>query len=161
QSLHKVDAQAPEHLAFSRDGRFLAVARPDRTITVLEMATLEPLRELRGHESVVTGLAFDPSCRLLASGSTDTTVLPWDLSPGTGRAAPLAKGDRDKAWEALAKQNGPGAQKALDALADDRDATLTLLEANLKPVSKVLEEQLKRWIEDLDHPDFARREKAT
>ena len=64
-------------------------------------------------------------------------------------------------WEALSRQNGPDCAEGADVLADDRDATLTLLEANLKPVSKVLETQLKGWIEDLDHPDFDRREKAT
>ncbi len=37
---------------------------------------------LRGHQGAVTGIAFSPNERLLASGGTDTTVRIWDTFTG-------------------------------------------------------------------------------
>jgi WD40 repeat protein len=66
------------HFAWSPDGRLLAVGTSK--IQVWEMASLKVRHEFTGHQSEIRSLAFSPDSRLLASGSTDTTVLIWDMT---------------------------------------------------------------------------------
>ncbi len=64
--------------AFAADGRSIATASPDGTITVWEVATWGVRAEFRGHRDRVTALAFTRD-GLLLSGGLDTTVLAWDV----------------------------------------------------------------------------------
>ena len=42
------------------------------------------VKSYRGHASGILGLAFSPDNKTLASASTDTTVLMWDVA-GIGK----------------------------------------------------------------------------
>jgi WD40 repeat protein len=57
------------------------------------------LRVLKGHAGAITALAFDPSGKILASGSADHTLRLWD--PASGRELRTLSGHRD-AVEAVA-----------------------------------------------------------
>ncbi len=67
-------------LAFSPDGRELAVGSRDQTrLWSLGGKTPVPFVRLGGHHGPVSVLAYDPEGRHLASGSVDGTVKVWDL----------------------------------------------------------------------------------
>jgi len=64
-------------LAFSPDGRYLAVGTASPTIQIWDVTTGELFVELEGHTSRVTEVLFSPDGSLLASGSWDKTVIVW------------------------------------------------------------------------------------
>ena len=77
-----VQGEARVEMCWSRDGRMLAVTglKGDHSIQVYETQTGKLRLNLVGHVGPVNSLSFSPDSRLLASGSSDTTVLVWDLS---------------------------------------------------------------------------------
>jgi len=72
-------------LAYAPDGKTLAVALEDHSVSVREVDTGEELLRLRGHGDKVTCLVFAPDGRTLATGSADNTVKVWDAANGQVR----------------------------------------------------------------------------
>jgi WD40 repeat protein len=69
---------------FSPDGKMFAVGRPigaglEHGVAVFDWPGGKLLHTFAGHTGPITGLAFAPDGKALASGSTDGTVLVWDL----------------------------------------------------------------------------------
>ena len=69
-------------LAYSPDGKRLAVGSADYRITLLDLINRKVLRSFVGHDGEVTALAFSPDGTRLASASHDRTVKVWDSSSG-------------------------------------------------------------------------------
>lgn len=69
-------------LAFSPDGRWVAVASWHRTILIWEVTTGRMVHTLEGHADAVVGVAFSPDGKRLASASFDHTVRIWDTRSG-------------------------------------------------------------------------------
>src|SRR5262249_20565565 len=57
--------------AYSPDGKVLAAASADRTVSLFDAATGKRIRQLHGHQSEVTSVACSPDGHTLASGSAD------------------------------------------------------------------------------------------
>jgi len=76
--------QIGPQFAFSPDGRLVAAAmNPPR---VWDVAARRPLFDLGGHDGTVTGVAFRPDGRQVATCSADATIRLWDVSTGARQA---------------------------------------------------------------------------
>jgi WD40 repeat protein/predicted Ser/Thr protein kinase len=66
-------------VAFSSDGRWIALGADDRTVRVCHAASGKTAQVLRGHEADVVAVAFSPSGDRLASASARKEVRLWAL----------------------------------------------------------------------------------
>ena len=66
-------------VAFSGDGKTLAVGGADKTVRVLEAATGQETAALKGHTAAVQSLAVRADGATIASGSADKSVKVWEL----------------------------------------------------------------------------------
>ena len=105
-------------------------------------------------EGTVTSLAFSRDGKTLASGSTDTTILLWDLAANLGKADPLKPGDLDELWRSLEGADAKKAEQAMRKLAARPTEALPFLKGQLKPVAgfKADPEQIAKMIGNLDSP---------
>lgn len=71
-------------VAHSPDGSRVATGGNDQAVVLWDAATLEPLRELRGHGSEVWSVVWMPDGRQLVSGGKDQTLRIWDADHPTG-----------------------------------------------------------------------------
>ncbi|MGO9469732.1 MAG: protein kinase domain-containing protein [Isosphaeraceae bacterium] len=68
-----------EGVAFSPDGKTLAMAGREGNVHLWDVASGKLLETLKGHSSAVNAVVFSPDGRTLASGSTDHTVRLWNV----------------------------------------------------------------------------------
>jgi WD40 repeat protein len=167
------ERHATSNLAFSSDGRLLAVAvskapgEPPELL-VWEVASGSPRHELsRSHHGEIHALAFSPDNRKLVSGGADTTVLVWDLAgrsaAGTGVQGKLTSKETLALWTALADEDAAKGHRAMVRLAADPTVSVILLKQQLKPVPTVVpnEHEIEKWIGNLNDESFAKREQAS
>ncbi len=155
-------------LAFSREGRYLALGSPfvrggdpkegrDMTLCVLEMTNgQEVLRWRLPPHTACNYLTFAPDGRTLIAGMTDTTVLLWDLFPAgkeTAKNVPAL-------WANLADNDAAKAYRSMCRLIAAPEDALALLRSHLKPSEGADEKRIERLVADLDSDTFAVREKA-
>src|SRR5262249_40069436 len=108
----------------------------------------------------VLSLGYSPGGGLLASGSTDTTVLLWDQSGRFLAGGPLQR--VDDVWADLASARGEKGFRAVGALAASPEAAVKLLKGRLRPAAGKARgpEEIRKLIDDLDAARYQVREKA-
>jgi WD40 repeat protein len=116
------------NVAFSPDGKWLAIGDKDYTVKVCDIETGAVRHVLRGHNGDVYTVVFSPDGRFVASAGEDSTVKVWDGSTGqpvrtfrghtglvtslafTGDGKFLVSGSRDrtvKLWDVTRLRGGP------------------------------------------------------
>lgn len=109
-------------LAWSPDGKILAVGYQARGIALWDVAGATVTKRLFGHTNWVLSLAWRPDGKQLASTAGDATVRFWDVNRGISVSAPLlgAKFVRAVAYSpngrALASAAGDGIVTVWDAI---------------------------------------------
>jgi WD40 repeat protein len=77
-------------VAFSPNGKTLATADADGTVSLVDVRSDKPLgRSLSGHSSIVDSVAFSPDGRILASGGVDGTIRLWNTGSDASLGAPI------------------------------------------------------------------------
>ncbi len=154
-------------LAFSPDDRTLACAYGrEGAIRLWESATGQERRKFEGHRQTIRCLAFSSDGTLLATGADDNTALVWDvtgrLDNGPVGQSDLSDGVLHSLWGDLAAKDAAVAYRAMCRLLAGRQIVPFLRRQvePLAPLDAPQREQMKRWIADLDHAEFDRREKA-
>lgn len=79
-------------IAISRDGRYLATASFDKSVTIWDIAARREIARVVMPEPM-RSVAFSPSGQLLAAGSAANTFTLWDLESGAGRTYTIPKVD--------------------------------------------------------------------
>jgi WD40 repeat protein len=149
-------------LAFSPDGRSLASAGDDGAVILWEVVTGAKRLTLRGHGSAVNSVAFSPDGKSLASGGRDSSVLVWDafgIGPGR-RPARLGADELAGLWRDLAGQDTAKAYRAVARLAAVPRESVLFLGERLSPTAGPDPKKVAALIADLDHDDFATRQRA-
>jgi RNA polymerase sigma factor (sigma-70 family) len=159
-------------VAFSPDGKALASGAPAdrpvpgdfaRVVRVWEVATGKERLAFSGHRGPTASLAFAPDGRSLASGSTDTSVLIWDLtspgSKGRGRGA-LSEQELAGLWADLSAHDAAKAYQAMCVLSLFPRQSVSFLKGRLAPVQEADAQRTARLVADLDSERFAVRAKA-
>jgi RNA polymerase sigma factor (sigma-70 family) len=72
-------------LAFSPDGKSVAVGMNDQSVGVWDTATGKPLARLKGQSSYVRGIAFSADGKTLIAGGEDSIIRFWDIASGAER----------------------------------------------------------------------------
>jgi WD40 repeat protein len=97
-------------LAYSPDGRYVAVAMHQGNVILWEVASGRQVQVFRGHSSTVKNVAFSPDGRLLASGAGDLVrsepgeVKVWEAE--TGQEVFHLRGHTDAIYGVAFSQDG-------------------------------------------------------
>jgi WD40 repeat protein len=89
-------AGEPFWVTFSPDGTQLLVVKTNFTVQLWDVVGRVPIRSLVGHTNHVTGAAFHPNGREIATGSYDRTIRFWDAA--TGRQIKVIDHGEDSPW---------------------------------------------------------------
>jgi Flp pilus assembly protein TadD/Leucine-rich repeat (LRR) protein len=88
-----LEADAVRAVAFSSDGKLLALGKQDGTIDLQDRITGKTVMGFRGHSGGVSAVAFGPDDRFLLSGSDDGTAQLWDVKTGEAVGEPFPHGE--------------------------------------------------------------------
>jgi WD40 repeat protein len=172
-------AGIPSSVAFSPDGRFLAVAyqglappktkdgrpappRERRWIYLVDLAKGKVVHEFGTHRNAVTCLAFSPDGKRLASGSYDTTTLLWDMERVPSlKLTPVRVEELPARWTDLTGDDAAKAHRTIWSLAHSPAVSVPFLAEKIGPVLPAEPATLARLLADLRSVRIADRLKAT
>jgi hypothetical protein len=147
-------------VAFSPDGRLLAVNNTFGEILLWNLARGKEQHRCKGFHAKVTSLAFSPDGRRLVSGLSDSTLLVWEMPTGKDPPIKLASEELARAWNDLAAVDAPRAFQARWTLAAAPEQAMPLLRKHLHRAQAADAQHLRRLLADLESDQFRVREQA-
>jgi WD40 repeat protein len=150
-------------LAYSSDGRFLAIGRADGTIRVYHVATAKEIRRLSGQDGAITSLSFSRNGKTLLSGSRDCTALLWDISDLDKSILPptkLTERQLHESWDRLGDEDAPSAFAWACVLSGSPKQTAAFTRQRPRPVTPDMVGRIPALLRSLDADDFETRDKA-
>ena len=166
-------------LAFSPDGRILAVANNGRHVLVsgdkteekthdrtavrlLDTFTGREFHRFEGHTGSVNRLAWTTDGRRLLTGSHDSSCLIWDVTAIRGKlpSAPIAEKEAAAAVEMLGSANAADAYRAMERLTGSPATAVPALRGVLRSVAPADADRVATLVRELDSPQFATRDRA-
>jgi WD40 repeat protein len=152
-----------QRLAFSPDSKFVAVGgQRDHSIALLEVVSGKERVRLKGHKGQVQPVAFAPDGQTLYSGSSDGTLLAWDLQQLDIKptSEKLGKRELESLRKDLESEDAVDAYAAIRTLKAYPEQAAIMLQDCIKPVAPIDQKVLDGLLADLGGDDFAKRKAA-
>jgi hypothetical protein len=157
-------------LAFSPDGRYLLSGGEGKggaartSLRLWDLPTRQAVQQFPCHPAGTLAVAYSPDGKRVAAAGRVEPALVWDVSEQHARkrpdpGKPGAK-ELDALWTALGDADPAKAYDAVCTLSALPDDTATLVRSRLLADLDRVAKQLALLVADLDHPRFAKREKA-
>ena len=132
-------------------------------VFVWEVASGTLRHELKGQDGQLSAVAFAPDGKTLATGSSDTTIILWDLT-GSATKVETPKDDELPAlWKGLEETDARKAEASMRRLQAKPAEAVKLVKDNVKPAEagQIDADKIRKWVGDLDAKRFAVREAAS
>ena len=151
-------------IAVSADGTQLAAAIDDGDdqgrVHVWDLLTGEKIAALAGHRGRVTRLVYAPTGGRLASCSTDTTAIVWDVG-AVQQPRPRVEAKAVAAlWQDVIDPDPEKAYSAVCRLAAGGDVAVAVLREKIARANRLDMAKVPALIKQLDDTDFLTRETA-
>lgn len=143
-------------LAFSADSRILAHVDDNVSIGIWELASGKP-RATIPIKAAIHAVAIRGDGRTVAISSAAGPVAILDATAGMSLAKTPT--DRDRLWDELAGESAVAYRAAIRMQSEPAEA-VEFLKRKLPPAAAPDLTSLTRWIDDLDAPAFAVRDRA-
>lgn len=150
-----------EKMVFSADGRLLATAHSNRSVTVWDAGTGRERLALTRLDAAVSCLAFSPDGRRLVTGHADSTALVWAIPADQPAVAAAPAEDVAVLWAALGAADARRARLAMARLAESPKEAVALLAERVAPAAPFPADKIPGWLKDLSSERFATRQAAT
>jgi RNA polymerase sigma factor (sigma-70 family) len=135
--------------------------------SVVQTWNLRTGRAVRTHSAQVLAdrtftfaLAVSSDGRTAATGSSDATILLWDVAPPKVPTDPLSAADCAAAWADLADADAAKGFAAVCRLTDGPTQSLPFLKELLRPIAPPPAGEVKALLNDLGSPQFKTRDAA-
>lgn len=149
---------------FSPDGTMLIAGKYNGALRLWDIANGTVLLDFPAHLSQVTALGFSADGKWLASGAGDASVLIWDWEhirkQALARKPAGTSPPAEALWTDLVNKDGLKVDRAVKALAAAPTQAVPFLKTRVRPVPAVAAKHLEKLLNDLNHSEYATRQKA-